>query len=102
MPYLWNNRTSSQLYLWQVTPGKTRSSRNRVIPPEEDIRRLFQECKVGRGNANLLSEALTYAKPEDLKSKDIIKVNIYCSTRNILDNDTVGRSSTLAAVLRKS
>ncbi|KAI0651280.1 hypothetical protein C8Q79DRAFT_996771 [Trametes meyenii] len=56
-----------------ATPGKTRSSRNRVIPPEEDIRRLFQECKVGRGNANLLSESLTYAKPEDLKSKDIIK-----------------------------
>ncbi|KAL7278621.1 hypothetical protein ACG7TL_007622 [Trametes sanguinea] len=56
-----------------VTPGKTRSSRNRVIPPEEDIRRLFQECKVGQGNASLLSESLTYAKPEDLKSKDIIK-----------------------------
>ncbi|KAI8972553.1 hypothetical protein BD414DRAFT_517884 [Trametes punicea] len=56
-----------------VTPGKTRSSRNRVIPPEEDIRRLFQECKVGEGNAGLLSESLTYAKPEDLKTKDIIK-----------------------------
>ncbi|TFK82019.1 hypothetical protein K466DRAFT_557157 [Polyporus arcularius HHB13444] len=56
-----------------VTPGKTKSSRNRVIPLEEDIRRLFQECKVGRGNAGLLSEALTYAKPEDLKNKDIIK-----------------------------
>ncbi|RPD60760.1 hypothetical protein L227DRAFT_501092 [Lentinus tigrinus ALCF2SS1-6] len=57
-----------------VTSGKTKSSsRNRVIPPEEDIRRLFQECKVGRGNAGLLSEALTYAKPEDLKNKDIIK-----------------------------
>ncbi|KAH9922326.1 uncharacterized protein BXZ73DRAFT_104144 [Epithele typhae] len=55
-----------------VTSSKPRS-RNRVIPPEEDIRRLFQECKVGRGNANLLSEALTYAKPEDLRSKDIIK-----------------------------
>ncbi|KAI0632879.1 hypothetical protein C8Q77DRAFT_1058522 [Trametes polyzona] len=56
-----------------ATPGKTRSSRNRVIPLEEDIRRLFQECKVGRGNANLLSESLTYAKPEDLQTKDIIK-----------------------------
>lgn len=30
---------------------------------------------MGRGNANLLSESLTYAKPEDLKSKDIIKVS---------------------------
>ncbi|TBU59887.1 hypothetical protein BD310DRAFT_947657 [Dichomitus squalens] len=58
-----------------TTPGKSKShsSRTRIIPPEEDIRRLFQECKVGRGNANLLSEALAYAKPEDLKSKDIIK-----------------------------
>ncbi|KAH9893941.1 hypothetical protein C8Q73DRAFT_745604 [Cubamyces lactineus] len=56
-----------------ATPNKSRSSRNRVIPPEEDIRRLFQECKVGQGNASLLSESLTYAKPEDLKSKDIIK-----------------------------
>ncbi|KAI0351610.1 hypothetical protein OH77DRAFT_1429431 [Trametes cingulata] len=80
-----HSRTNSQQHVPQeqrgtpqrppptVTPGKTRSSRNRVIPPEEDIRRLFQECKVGRGNANLLSESLTYAKPEDLKSKDIIK-----------------------------
>ncbi|OBZ74920.1 TOM1-like protein 2 [Grifola frondosa] len=49
------------------------SSRNRVIPPEEDMRRLFQECKVGRGNASLLSESLAYAKPEDLKQKDIIR-----------------------------
>ncbi|GBE87135.1 hypothetical protein SCP_1003820 [Sparassis crispa] len=48
-------------------------SRHHVIPPEEDMRRLFQECKVGRGNAALLSESLTYAKPEDLKSKDIIR-----------------------------
>ncbi|KAH9948467.1 hypothetical protein B0H21DRAFT_733432 [Amylocystis lapponica] len=49
------------------------SSQNRVIPLEEDIRRLFQECKVGRGNAALLSEALAFAKPEDLKLKDIIR-----------------------------
>ncbi|CDO75455.1 hypothetical protein BN946_scf184823.g9 [Trametes cinnabarina] len=56
-----------------ATLEKTRPSRNRVIPPEEDIRRLFQECKVGQGNASLLAEALLYAKPEDLKSKDIIK-----------------------------
>ncbi|TFY58730.1 hypothetical protein EVJ58_g6235 [Rhodofomes roseus] len=57
-----------------VTPHKTRtSSRNQVIPPEEDMRRLFQECKVGRGNASLLSEALAFARPEDLKLKEIIR-----------------------------
>ncbi|KAI0920434.1 hypothetical protein AcW1_002174 [Taiwanofungus camphoratus] len=48
------------------------SSRNRVIPPEEDMRRLFQECKVGSGNAKVLFEALAFAKPEDLR-KDIIR-----------------------------
>ncbi|EPS98820.1 hypothetical protein FOMPIDRAFT_1037243 [Fomitopsis schrenkii] len=58
----------------QVLPHKTRtSSRNQVIPPEEDMRRLFQECKVGRGNASLLSEALAFARPEDLKLKEIIR-----------------------------
>lgn len=30
---------------------------------------------MGRGNANLLSESLTYAKPEDLQSNDIIQVS---------------------------
>ena len=47
---------------------------HRIIPPEEDMRRLFQECKIGQGNASLLSEALAYAKPEDLAKKNIIKV----------------------------
>ena len=37
------------------------------------MRRLFQECKIGRGNAQLLGEALVFATPEDLK-KEIIKV----------------------------
>ncbi|KIK54609.1 hypothetical protein GYMLUDRAFT_48528 [Collybiopsis luxurians FD-317 M1] len=42
-------------------------SRNRIIPLEEDIRRLFQECKIGLGNASLLSQALVHAKLEELK-----------------------------------
>lgn len=50
------------------------SSRAGIIPVDEDIRRLFQECKIGKGNASLLSEALAFAKPEDLKEKGIIKV----------------------------
>ncbi|KAI0277856.1 hypothetical protein BGY98DRAFT_977023 [Russula aff. rugulosa BPL654] len=45
----------------------------RVIPPEEDMRRLFQECRIANGNSQLLSEALAFASPEDLREKDIIK-----------------------------
>ena len=51
----------------------------RVIPPEEDMRRLFQECRFANGNAQLLSEALTFASPEDLREKEIIKVRIRIS-----------------------
>ena len=39
------------------------------------MRRLFQECKVGRGNASLLSETLAFAKPEDLKRKEVVRVS---------------------------
>ena len=46
----------------------------RVIPPEEDMRRLFQECRFAHGNAQLLNEVLAFASPEDLREKDIIKV----------------------------
>ncbi|PBK71749.1 hypothetical protein ARMSODRAFT_954590 [Armillaria solidipes] len=48
-------------------------TRNRIIPPEEDIKRLFQECKIGQGNASLLSQALALARPEDLREKDVIQ-----------------------------
>ncbi|KAH9015878.1 hypothetical protein EDB85DRAFT_2295443 [Lactarius pseudohatsudake] len=37
------------------------------------MRRLFQECRFAHGNAQLLSESLTYASPEDLREKDILK-----------------------------
>lgn len=50
------------------------------------MRRLFQECKIGQGNANLLSEALAYAKPEDLEKKEIIRVRILV-IRNIDQSD---------------
>lgn len=46
-----------------------------IIPVDEDMRRLFQECKIGRGNAALLCEALAFATPEDLKRKELIKVS---------------------------
>ena len=38
--------------------------------------RLFQECRIGRGNALLLNEALAFASPGGLKEKDIIEVCI--------------------------
>ena len=43
-----------------------------IIPLDEDIRRLFQECKIGRGNAALLAEAVTYTRPEEMKEKEIV------------------------------
>ena len=39
---------------------------------DEDIRRLFQESKIGRGYAALLAEAITYTKPEEMKEKEIV------------------------------
>ncbi|KAF8645626.1 hypothetical protein AX16_007708 [Volvariella volvacea WC 439] len=58
-----------------AAPGTPTASptRNRVIPVEEDIRRLFQECKIGSGNAALLSQALAMTRPEELYKKDVIK-----------------------------
>lgn len=62
-------------YYFLQRANKRRSPvRHRIITPDEDIRRLFQECAIGRGNAGLLSEALAHSKPEDLKKKDVIKV----------------------------
>ncbi|KAG6906989.1 hypothetical protein DXG01_011065 [Tephrocybe rancida] len=49
------------------------SPRHHIIPQDEDIRRLFHECKVGRDSAIFLLEALAHSQPEDLKKKDIIK-----------------------------
>ncbi|THH31973.1 hypothetical protein EUX98_g2255 [Antrodiella citrinella] len=57
----------------QKPPNKHKPS-SRIIPPEEDIRRLFEECKYAHGNASLLSDALVHARPEDLQGKAIIKV----------------------------
>ena len=55
------------LYLLQNVSQKRKSPiGNRIIPFEEDMRRLFQQCQIGQGNALLLSEALVFAKPEDL------------------------------------
>jgi len=53
--------------LWPRSDGP-RHSQNDVIPPEEDIRRIFQECSIGMGNVALLSDALAVCKPERLHS----------------------------------
>ncbi|KAJ7222469.1 hypothetical protein GGX14DRAFT_428833 [Mycena pura] len=55
-----------------------RDPRHRIIPPDEDMRRLFQECKMGVGNANLLSEALAMATPDDLGSAVITEFHKKC------------------------
>ncbi len=70
----------------------------RVIPPEEDMRRLLQECRFAHGNAQLLSEALMYASPEDLREKDIIKAGTRSNFgENVANN--VSRSGTESASL---
>ncbi|KAI9067071.1 EF-hand [Trametes sanguinea] len=48
------------------------TSRTPIISPEDDIQRLFNVCKVGRNNAELLQEVLVYAKPQELRN-DITK-----------------------------
>jgi hypothetical protein len=58
---------------WSKRETPSHGQLQRVIPPEEDMRRLFQECRFADGNAQLLSEALTFASPEDLRDKEIIK-----------------------------
>ncbi|KAJ7490141.1 hypothetical protein B0H11DRAFT_2277986 [Mycena galericulata] len=50
----------------------------RIIPPDEDMRRLFTECKIGVGNAQLLSEALATATPEELRSPVIAEWHQKC------------------------
>ncbi|KAI0807290.1 hypothetical protein C8Q74DRAFT_1362812 [Fomes fomentarius] len=46
-----------------------------VISPEDDVQRLFNVCKVGQGNAELLNEVLVYANPQELRddvTKDLL------------------------------
>ncbi|KAG1744703.1 uncharacterized protein EDB91DRAFT_1123990 [Suillus paluster] len=48
-------------------PSRKSLHQRGVIPPEEDMKRLFQECKIAKGNANVLCELLTYTKPEQIE-----------------------------------
>lgn len=51
-----------------------RGERNQIIPQAEDMRRLFEECNVGRANAQLLIQALSFTKPSDLRDNSVIEV----------------------------
>ncbi|KZV90197.1 hypothetical protein EXIGLDRAFT_720596, partial [Exidia glandulosa HHB12029] len=53
---------------------RERTQQSQVVPSvEEDMRRLFEECEVARGNAQLLSQAMTFAKPSELLGNQVIK-----------------------------
>jgi hypothetical protein len=69
--------------------------------PEEDMRRLFQECKVGRGYASLLSQALAFAKPADLRRKEVIGVRPRSGARHVRAK-RARRSSSRSATRRRS
>lgn len=54
-----------------------------IISPEEDRRRLFEECELARGNAQLLSNALVYASPEEVvNGNPVIKVCQSCPMKS--------------------
>ena len=75
-------------------------SQGAIISPEDDIQRLFNVCKVGRGNAELLNEVLVYAKPQELKN-DITKVawsSIYLLFRSRGRPTDVGIARTSASL----
>ncbi|KAF7326913.1 hypothetical protein MVEN_02585200 [Mycena venus] len=46
--------------------------------PQDDMYRLFLECKIGVGNANLLSQALAMATPEQLNDSVIVGFHKRC------------------------
>jgi hypothetical protein len=54
--------------------GSHGSNMQRIIPIDEDVRRLFEECDIAKVNAHILNDALMYARPEDLEEKSVIKV----------------------------
>ncbi|KAG1736206.1 hypothetical protein EDB19DRAFT_1878625 [Suillus lakei] len=52
-------------------PSRRSLHQRGIIPPEEDMKRLFQECKIAEGNATVLSKMLAYAKPEQIEGSRI-------------------------------
>ncbi|KAK7055181.1 hypothetical protein R3P38DRAFT_2499205, partial [Favolaschia claudopus] len=54
------------------------SHRRQIIPPDEDMRRLFQECKFGVANAKLLTQALVAATPDRMDDFLIVEFRNKC------------------------
>jgi hypothetical protein len=62
-------------FLIVTPPVPTRKDRG-IIPPEEDMRRLLQECDVAKNNAQVLSQALPFATPSTLGTDTLIQVSL--------------------------
>jgi hypothetical protein len=56
--------------------------RQQLISATEDMRRLFEECEIGKGNAQLLNQALTFARPDELGGP-VIGVRNCCSCSSV-------------------
>ncbi|KAJ7619440.1 hypothetical protein FB45DRAFT_159331 [Roridomyces roridus] len=73
-----------------VTPDEKSSGKSHrdhfrgILPPDEDTRRLFQECKIGVDNAFQLSEALATATPEELRNPVISEFYTKCVDSQML------------------
>ena len=55
-------------------PQPPRRRDREYIPPDEDMRRLFEECDVALYNTRILNEALAYTTPDSFRSDPLIKV----------------------------
>lgn len=68
------NRRDRELPQTPRTPQPPRRRDREYIPPEEDMRRLFEECEVALYNTHIFNEALAYATPDSFRSNSVIKV----------------------------
>jgi hypothetical protein len=66
------------------------------------MRRLFTECRMANGNAQLLNEALAFASPEDLREKEIIKVRVCISLSRSEGPDDLLRNGIQSASLLRA
>lgn len=57
-------------------PRPPRNADRGLIPPEEDMRRLFEECEVAVYSSRILNEALVYGTPESFRKNPVIKVSM--------------------------
>jgi hypothetical protein len=50
-----------------MQPSTKKNPQNRIIPIEEDMRRIFNECEDAHNSARLLSDFLAFASPADVE-----------------------------------